>query len=89
VYPKRSSWGKFASYPDAFAAAAELGNVPGAGIQIHIMVPTVQEIRGKDSRGRDVVLGRSVEYTSTRLMTRLLTEHPHAGNLAEKEGSRV
>lgn len=88
LYPKRSSWGKFASYLDAFAAAAELGNVPGAGIQIHIMVPTVQEIRGKDSR-HDVVLGRSVEYTSTRLMTRLLTEHPNAGNLAGKESTRV
>lgn len=89
MYPKRSSWGKFATYPDAFAAAAELSNVPGAGVQIHIMVPTVEEIRGKDSRGHDVVLGRSVEYTSVRLMSRLLTEHPSAGNLANKEGARV
>lgn len=89
MYPKRSSWGKFATYPDAFAAATELGNVPGAGIQIHIMVPTAEEIRGKDSRGHDVVLGRSVHYTSVRLMSRLLTEHPNAGNLAKEESTRV
>jgi hypothetical protein len=89
LYPKRSSWGKFATYPDAFAAAAELSDVPGAGVQIHIMVPTVEEIRGMDAQGRDVILGRSVAYTSTRLMSRLLTEHPNAGHLAKNEGSRV
>lgn len=89
MYPKRSSWGKFATYPDAFAAATELGNVTGAGIQIHIIVPTVEEIRGKDSRGHAVVLGRSVHYTSVRLMSRLLTEHPNAGNLANEENTRV
>ena len=53
------------------------------------MVPTVEEIRGKNSGGQDVILGRSVAYASVRLMSRLLTEHPNARNLAEKEGSSV
>lgn len=78
MYPRYSSWGKFASYPDAFAAAKELGDVPSAGIQIRIMAPKVEDIRGKDSRGHDVVLGRTVEYTSTRLMSRVLEAQENA-----------
>ncbi|MET4143829.1 Clp protease N-terminal domain-containing protein [Arthrobacter sp. UYCo732] len=84
LYPKRSSWGKFASYPDAFAAALELKDTAGSGLQIHIMVPTVTEMTGKNSRGHDVVLGRSADYTSIRMMTRLLTDHPDVEKLAAK-----
>jgi hypothetical protein len=58
-------------------------------VSIRIMVPTMTEFRGKDSRGHDIVLGRSVEYTSTRLMARLLAEHPGAGNLVKNEGTHV
>ncbi|ACL42192.1 Clp domain protein (plasmid) [Pseudarthrobacter chlorophenolicus A6] len=87
MYPKPSSWGKFASYPDAFAAAAELGNVPGASIQVRIMTPHATEHRGKDSRGHDIILGRSVEYTTERLMTRVLGTQERTA--AKKEGARV
>lgn len=69
--PRFSSWGKFASYPDAFAAAEEFKKVQGADVKIRIMVPDVQELRGKDSRGRDVVLGRSVEYSRISVISRL------------------
>lgn len=84
MHPKRSSWGSFASYPDAFTAAAELKAAGTAGVQIRIMVPTAEEFRGRDSRGHDVVLGRSVEYTSTRLMARLL-QSSEAGRRTETE----
>ncbi|WP_461163128.1 hypothetical protein [Arthrobacter sp. R4-81] len=57
-HPRYSSWGKFASYPHAFAAAAKLKDLRDAGVQIRIMVPTVTEFRGKDYRGHDIVLGR-------------------------------
>lgn len=88
MYPRYSSWGRFASYPDAFAAAEELRDVRDTGLQIRIMVPKVEELRGKDSRGHDVVLGRAVEYSSTRIMTRLF-EASEAGRPAGKEDSRV
>lgn len=69
--PRFSSWGKFASYPDAYAAAEEFSNVQGADVKIRIMVPDVMELRGKDSRGHDVVLGRSVEYSRVSVINRL------------------
>lgn len=69
--PRYSSWGKFASYPDAFAAAEEFRKVQSADVKIRIMVPDVQELRGKDSLGHDVVLGRSVEYGRVSVMSRL------------------
>jgi ATP-dependent Clp protease ATP-binding subunit ClpC len=69
--PRFSSWGKFASYPEAFAAAEEFSKVQGADVKIRIMVPDVMELRGKDSRGHDVVLGRSIEYSRVSLMHRL------------------
>lgn len=70
ISPRFSSWGKFASYPDAFAAE-EFSTVQGSDVKIRIMVPDVQELRGKDSHGRDVVLGRSVEYSRISVMSRL------------------
>lgn len=69
--PRFSSWGKFASYPDAFAAAEEFSQAQGADVKIRIMVPDVVELRGKDSRGHDVVLGRSVEYSRISVINRL------------------
>lgn len=69
--PRFSSWGKFASYPDAFATAEEFNNIQHADVKIRIMVPDVVELRGKDSRGHDVVLGRSIEYSRVSVMNRL------------------
>lgn len=69
--PRFSSWGKFATYPDAFAAAEGFNKVQGADVKIRIMVPDVQEMRGKDSRGHDVVLGRSIEYARVSVISRL------------------
>jgi hypothetical protein len=74
VHPRFSSWGKFASYADAFAAAEDFKDVQGADVQIRIMVPDVVELRGKDSAGRDVVLGRSVEYSHVRMMSRITAD---------------
>jgi hypothetical protein len=71
VHPRFSSWGKFASYADAFAAAEDFKDVQGADVSIRILVPDVMELRGKDSAGRDVVLGRSVEYSHVRMMSRI------------------
>lgn len=65
------SWGSFASYPDAFAAAENFRRVQGADMKIRIMVPHVQELRGNDSQGRDVVLGRMVEYSRVPAISRL------------------
>jgi hypothetical protein len=69
--PRYSSWGKFASYPDAFAAAEDFRSVQGAEVKIRIMVPDVQELRGKDRRGHEVVLRRSVEYNRISVISRL------------------
>lgn len=77
---RTKSLARFADYPAAFAAAADYRkNHSGYELGIRIMVPSVQEFRGKDSRGHDVVLGRAVEYTRTRIMTRI----------AQKEAARV
>lgn len=66
------SWGSFADYPAAFAAAAEFQrNVSGYDIVIRVMVRDVRELRGKDGRGHDVILGRSVEYSRVSLVSRL------------------
>lgn len=71
VHPRFSSWGKFASYADAFSAAEEFRTVQGADVQIRILTPEVMELRGKDAAGRDVVLGRSVEYARVKMMSRI------------------
>ncbi|WP_157372516.1 hypothetical protein [Arthrobacter sp. Soil736] len=47
------------------------------------------ELRGKDSRGRDVVLGRSVEYTHVRMMSRLAETHADIVDASEKEATSV
>jgi hypothetical protein len=66
------SWGSYADYPAAYAAAEEKKvNASGYEVVIRLMVPDVLELRGTDSRGRDVVLGRSVEYNRVRLMHRI------------------
>jgi hypothetical protein len=66
------SWGSFTDYRAAFAAAAEFRkNASGCDIVVRLMVPDVQEMRGKDSSGHDVVLGRSVEYNRVALIHRL------------------
>jgi ATP-dependent Clp protease ATP-binding subunit ClpC len=65
------SVGRYATYPDAYAAAEAFRVSQGVAPAIRIMVPAVEELRGKDSRGRDVVLGSSVEYSRTLLTYRL------------------
>lgn len=66
------SWGSFTDYPAAFAAAGEFAkNATGYDMVVKLMVPHVQELRGKDSRGHDVILGRSVEYGRVGLIHRL------------------
>jgi hypothetical protein len=89
AHPRFSSWGKFASYADAFAAAEDFNNVQGADVQIRILVPDVMELRGKDSRGRDVVLGRSVEYTHVRMMSRIEATHATAADPSGREAASV
>lgn len=84
VYPRYSSWGMFASYPDAYTAAQDFRNVQGADVQIRIMAPRIQELRGKDSRGNDVILGRNIEYTRTRIMSRLWEAHDDTQHLRMK-----
>ncbi|QOT19554.1 Clp protease N-terminal domain-containing protein [Paenarthrobacter sp. YJN-5] len=78
VHQRFSSWGRFASFSDAFAAAEKFRDVQGADVQIRILVPDVTELRGKDSAGRDVVLGRSVEYTHVKMMSRIGAAQPAA-----------
>lgn len=66
------SWGSFADYPAAFAAASDFSkNASGYDIVVRILSPDVQELHGKDSQGRDVILGRSVEYHRSSLISRL------------------
>lgn len=66
------SWGSYTDYPAAYAAAEEKKvNASGYEVVIRLMVPDVLELRGTDSRGRDVVLGRSIEYNRVRLMHRI------------------
>lgn len=65
----------FASYPDAFTVAEGLKEA-GMNPAILILSPRVKELRGKDSRGHDVVLGKIVEYTSLRPVTRLTAITP-------------
>ncbi|HEX9089560.1 MAG TPA: Clp protease N-terminal domain-containing protein [Arthrobacter sp.] len=66
------SWGSYADYPAAFAAAKGFQQTaPGYNIVIRIMVPDVTELRGKDSRGHDVLLGRRVEYSRVPVISRL------------------
>jgi ATP-dependent Clp protease ATP-binding subunit ClpC len=65
------SVGSFADYSDAFAAAESFREVQGVTPTIRILTPEVQELRGKDSRGHDVVLGRSVEYARVSVMSRI------------------
>lgn len=66
-----TSWGRFASYPDAFAAAEDGKKAQGVATAIRIMVPDTVELRGRDGRGNDTVLGRSVEYVRVSVMSRL------------------
>lgn len=73
--PELDIHGRFASYPDAFAVADALD---GAGMKadIRIMTPRVVELRGQDSRGHDVVLGQTIEYVSSRILTHLAAYKP-------------
>lgn len=65
-------FGSYADYPAAYAAAEQFKEThTGYEVVIRIVVPDVQEIRGKDHRGHDVVLGRSVEYHRIRLVHRI------------------
>lgn len=74
----------FASYPDAFAVAEGLREA-GMAPLISILSPRVKELRGKDSLGHDVVLGKTVEYSSSRPVTRLTVVTP----TDEKEPTNV
>lgn len=65
----------FASYPDAFSLAESLREEEMDPV-ISILTPLVKELRGRDSRGHDVVLGKAVEYTSSRPITRLTAATP-------------
>ncbi len=69
------SVGSYASYRDAFAAVDAFRTAQGVTPTIRIMSPDVTEHRGKDSNGRDVVLGRTVEYDQHSLMSRVVTPH--------------
>lgn len=81
-YPRPSSWGKFASYPDAFAAAEEFRNVEDAGVRISIMSPVITPHPGTDAAGRDVLLGQTVRYERVSVTIRVMDD-------ATKEGARV
>ncbi|WP_281375491.1 hypothetical protein [Arthrobacter wenxiniae] len=39
----------------------------------------MMDLRGKDSAGRDVVLGRSVEYTHVQMMSRIAPTGANSG----------
>ncbi|GAA4032938.1 hypothetical protein GCM10023063_15370 [Arthrobacter methylotrophus] len=71
------SWSRFTSYADAFAAAEDFTRVQGVSVKIRILVPHVQELYGKDSSGRDRILGRAVEYTGVSIMSRVVTPTLH------------
>jgi hypothetical protein len=80
------SWSRFASYADAFAAAEDFTRVQSVSVKIRILVPHVQELRGKDSSGKDRILGRSVEYAGVSIMSRVVTPTLH---LAESNASAL
>lgn len=65
----------FASYQDAFTIAEGLKEA-GMNPSISILSPRVKELHGKDSRGHDVVLGKAVEYTSSRPVSRIIAITP-------------
>lgn len=89
AHPRFSSWARFASYADAFAAAEKFRDAQGADVQIRILVPDVMELRGKDSAGRDVVLGRSVEYAHVKMMSRIAAAHADAVEASGRETAGV
>lgn len=75
---------RFTSYPDAFTTAEALKE-SGFDNQILIVTPSTSELRGTDSTGNDVVLGQSIQYTSSRILHRL-TALPHS---PEEESTHV
>lgn len=78
------SWGSYASYPDAFAAAEQFRKtITGYEVVIKIMTPATIEHRGKNAQGHDVILGRTVEYDRVRVSSRVLDPSPLT------EGARI
>lgn len=78
------SWGSYASYPDAFAAADQFRKtITGYEVVIKIMSPVTIDHRGNDAQGHDVVLGRTVSYERIRVASRVL------GSTNHTEGARI
>ena len=82
--PHHHTLGRFASYAGAYTAAETLQRAHAGNVTIRIMVPDVDELRGKDANGCDTTLVTETTYRPVAIIPRI-----HTTNTARKESTHL